>query len=64
MQREYGPPQNVDLLACLRGLSIDRLYQATRTLTDDSPSNAWFPYYPVLEGELGVTVPAIKRGAC
>ncbi|GAA6011519.1 hypothetical protein JCM8202_004057 [Rhodotorula sphaerocarpa] len=51
VQREYGPPQNVDLLACLRGLSIDRLYQATRTLTDDSPSNAWFPYYPVLEGD-------------
>jgi len=22
-------------------------------LTDDSPVNAWFPYYPVLEGEWG-----------
>ncbi|KAG0664274.1 hypothetical protein C6P46_001738 [Rhodotorula mucilaginosa] len=51
VQREHGPPQNVDLLECLRGLPIERLYEATRVLTDDSPANAWFPYYPVLEGE-------------
>ncbi|KAK4332448.1 Alpha/Beta hydrolase fold [Rhodotorula toruloides] len=53
IQREHGPPRNDDLLACLRKLPIEKLYQATRTLTDDSPSNAWFPYYPVLEGEWG-----------
>lgn len=52
VQRENGPPQNVDLLECLRGLPIEKLYEATRVLTDDSPANAWFPYYPVLEGEL------------
>ncbi|GAA5864558.1 hypothetical protein JCM3774_005165 [Rhodotorula dairenensis] len=51
VQRENGPPQNVELLKCLRALPIDKLYAATRVLTDDSPANAWFPYYPVLEGE-------------
>ncbi|GAA5980103.1 hypothetical protein JCM10908_001537 [Rhodotorula pacifica] len=51
VQRENGPPQNVDLLECLRSLPIEKLYEATRVLTDDSPANAWFPYYPVLEGE-------------
>ncbi|GAA5900026.1 hypothetical protein JCM6882_007028, partial [Rhodosporidiobolus microsporus] len=51
IQREYGPPRNEDLLACLRGLPISDLYQATRGLTDDSLANAWFPYYPVLEGD-------------
>ncbi|GAA5988833.1 hypothetical protein JCM11641_005034 [Rhodosporidiobolus odoratus] len=53
IQRDRGPPMNNDLLACLRGLSIDKLYQATRVLTDDYAVNGWFPYYPVLEGEWG-----------
>ncbi|BGP36850.1 hypothetical protein JCM10449v2_000752 [Rhodotorula kratochvilovae] len=53
VQREHGPPQNEALLACLRGLSTEGMYQAARTLTDDSPANGWFPYYPVLEGEWG-----------
>ncbi|BGP12869.1 hypothetical protein JCM10213v2_000786 [Rhodosporidiobolus nylandii] len=53
VQRDRGPPMNDDLLACLREMPIERLYQATRGLTDDSPVNGWFPYYPVLEGEWG-----------
>ncbi|GAA5849867.1 hypothetical protein JCM8547_000939 [Rhodosporidiobolus lusitaniae] len=51
IQRNRGPPRNEDLLACLRSLPLDRLYEATRVLTDDSPTNGWFPFYPVLEGE-------------
>ncbi|GAA5930319.1 uncharacterized protein JCM15063_004772 [Sporobolomyces koalae] len=53
VQRVRGPPDNTELLACLRKLSVPDLYQATRVLTDDTPVNAWFPYYPVLEGEWG-----------
>jgi len=35
-----------------------------RTLTDDSPVNAWFPYYPVLEGAWGTGPTGVdgKRG--
>lgn len=50
VQREHGPPRNEDLLQCLRELSTERMYQVGRTLTDDSPMNAWFPYYATLEG--------------
>ncbi|GAA5850567.1 hypothetical protein JCM9279_007545 [Rhodotorula babjevae] len=53
VQRDRGPPQNEALVACLRELSTAEMYQAARGLTDDSPVNAWFPYYPVLEGEWG-----------
>ncbi|GAA6064523.1 hypothetical protein JCM10212_004774 [Sporobolomyces blumeae] len=53
VQRDRGPPDNTELLGCLRRLSVSELYKATRVLTDDSPVNAWFPYYPVLEGEWG-----------
>ncbi|GAA5994782.1 uncharacterized protein JCM10292_004349 [Rhodotorula paludigena] len=53
VQREHGPPRNEDLLQCLRELSTERMYQVGRTLTDDSPMNAWFPYYATLEGEWG-----------
>ncbi|GAA6036828.1 hypothetical protein JCM8097_006300, partial [Rhodosporidiobolus ruineniae] len=51
--RDRGPPNNDELLKCLRELPIERLYEATRGLTDDSPENAWFAHYPVLEGEWG-----------
>ena len=51
VQREHGPPRNDELVACLRELSTAEMYDAARVLTDDSPVNAWWPYYPVLEGE-------------
>ncbi|GAA6005766.1 hypothetical protein JCM10207_005326, partial [Rhodosporidiobolus poonsookiae] len=53
VQRDRGPPRNDALLACLRELPLPELYTATRVLTDRSPVDAWFPYYPVLEGEWG-----------
>ncbi|GAA5958575.1 hypothetical protein JCM3765_006678 [Sporobolomyces pararoseus] len=63
-QRSRGPPDNTELLNCLRKLSLPALYKATRTLTDDSPVNAWFPYYPVLEGQWGTGPTGVdgKRG--
>ncbi|GAA6010570.1 hypothetical protein JCM11491_002976 [Sporobolomyces phaffii] len=64
VQRTRGPPDNTLLLACLRELPLASLYTATRVLTDDSPTNAWFPYYPVLEGEWGTGPTGVdgKRG--
>ncbi|CEQ42040.1 SPOSA6832_03811 [Sporobolomyces salmonicolor] len=64
VQRDRGPPDNTLLLDCLRALPLPSLYQATRVLTDDSPINAWFPYYPVLEGEWGTGPTGVdgKRG--
>lgn len=64
VQRIRGPPDNTLLLACLRELPLPKLYQTMRTLTDDSPVNAWFPYYPVLEGAWGTGPTGVdgKRG--
>lgn len=50
---DYGPPNNDELIDCLRDLSTEDFMQATRVLSDKSPTNAFFPWYPVLEGEFG-----------
>lgn len=50
-QQDYGPPSNARLLECLRALPLADLMRATQVLSDRSPTNAWFPWYPVLEGE-------------
>ncbi|GAA5875090.1 hypothetical protein JCM16303_005004 [Sporobolomyces ruberrimus] len=64
VQRLRGPPDNTLLLDCLRSLPLPKLYEATRLLTDDTPVNAWFPYYPVLEGAWGTGPTGVdgKRG--
>ncbi|KAK4047500.1 hypothetical protein OIV83_005413 [Microbotryomycetes sp. JL201] len=50
-QQEYGPPSNSKLLDCLRQLDLGDFMKATKVLSDRSPTNGWFPWYPVLEGE-------------
>ncbi|ORY68077.1 Alpha/Beta hydrolase protein [Leucosporidium creatinivorum] len=51
VQQPYGPPSNALLLSCLRSLPLADFMRATKTLSDRSPVNGWFPWYPVLEGE-------------
>ncbi|KAM0790321.1 hypothetical protein ACM66B_003206 [Microbotryomycetes sp. NB124-2] len=50
-QQDYGPPSNSKLLDCLRQLDLNDFMKATKVLSDRSPTNGWFPWYPVLEGE-------------
>lgn len=52
--RPGEPPDVTDLVDCLRALPVDQLMQVARVLDDRAPTNGFFPWLPVLEGEWGI----------
>lgn len=45
------PPSNSLLIDCLRTLPLDELMHASKVLLEHAGNNAFFPWYPVLEGD-------------